>query len=80
MTLIRVAHSPDSDDAFMFYALAKGRMTPKVFSQSVSETVSTSGAIFLIGVGIVLLALGGFITFKGYGAQAPVANRRPTHE
>ncbi|HSN56477.1 MAG TPA: MqnA/MqnD/SBP family protein [Candidatus Sulfomarinibacteraceae bacterium] len=24
MTLIRVAHSPDSDDAFMFYALAKG--------------------------------------------------------
>jgi 1,4-dihydroxy-6-naphthoate synthase len=23
MTLIRVAHSPDSDDAFMFYALAK---------------------------------------------------------
>ena len=22
MTLIRVAHSPDSDDAFMFYALA----------------------------------------------------------
>jgi 1,4-dihydroxy-6-naphthoate synthase len=26
MTLIRVAHSPDSDDAFMFYALAKGLM------------------------------------------------------
>jgi 1,4-dihydroxy-6-naphthoate synthase len=24
MTTIRVAHSPDSDDAFMFYALAKG--------------------------------------------------------
>ena len=24
MALIRVAHSPDSDDAFMFYALAKG--------------------------------------------------------
>jgi len=24
MTLIRVAHSPDSDDAFMFYALAEG--------------------------------------------------------
>jgi 1,4-dihydroxy-6-naphthoate synthase len=24
MTLIRVAHSPDSDDAFMFYALANG--------------------------------------------------------
>ena len=24
MTLIRVAHSPDSDDAFMFFALAKG--------------------------------------------------------
>lgn len=24
MTLIRVAHSPDSDDAFMFYALAQG--------------------------------------------------------
>ena len=24
MTLIHVAHSPDSDDAFMFYALAKG--------------------------------------------------------
>jgi 1,4-dihydroxy-6-naphthoate synthase len=24
MTLIRIAHSPDSDDAFMFYALAKG--------------------------------------------------------
>jgi len=24
MTLIRVAHSPDSDDAFMFYALARG--------------------------------------------------------
>jgi 1,4-dihydroxy-6-naphthoate synthase len=24
MTLIRVAHSPDSDDAFMFYALASG--------------------------------------------------------
>jgi predicted solute-binding protein len=23
MTLIRVAHSPDSDDAFMFYALAR---------------------------------------------------------
>ena len=23
MTLIRVAHSPDSDDAFMFYALAE---------------------------------------------------------
>ncbi len=26
MSLIRVAHSPDSDDAFMFYALAKGKV------------------------------------------------------
>lgn len=26
MTLIRVAHSPDSDDAFMFYALARDRI------------------------------------------------------
>ena len=26
MTTIRVAHSPDSDDAFMFYALAAGRI------------------------------------------------------
>lgn len=26
MTLIRVAHSPDSDDAFMFYALAKDKL------------------------------------------------------
>lgn len=26
MTTIRVAHSPDSDDAFMFYALATGRV------------------------------------------------------
>ena len=25
-TLIRVGHSPDSDDAFMFYALAKNRI------------------------------------------------------
>ena len=24
--LIRVAHSPDSDDAFMFYALAEGKI------------------------------------------------------
>ena len=23
---IRVAHSPDSDDAFMFYALAEGKL------------------------------------------------------
>jgi 1,4-dihydroxy-6-naphthoate synthase len=27
MTLIRLAHSPDSDDAFMFYALAAGRIS-----------------------------------------------------
>ena len=26
MTTIRVAHSPDSDDAFMFYALAEGKI------------------------------------------------------
>src|ERR671914_2976660 len=26
MRTIRVAHSPDSDDAFMFYALAEGRV------------------------------------------------------
>ena len=25
-TLIRVGHSPDPDDAFMFYALAKGKI------------------------------------------------------
>ena len=25
-TTIRVAHSPDSDDAFMFYALAEGKI------------------------------------------------------
>ena len=25
-TTIRVAHSPDSDDAFMFYALAEGKV------------------------------------------------------
>src|SRR5687768_7621346 len=25
-TIIRVAHSPDSDDAFMFYALAEGKL------------------------------------------------------
>jgi 1,4-dihydroxy-6-naphthoate synthase len=24
--IIRVAHSPDSDDAFMFYALAEGKL------------------------------------------------------
>jgi len=26
MTTIHVAHSPDSDDAFMFYALASGKI------------------------------------------------------
>jgi 1,4-dihydroxy-6-naphthoate synthase len=26
MRRIRVAHSPDSDDAFMFYALAAGKL------------------------------------------------------
>ena len=26
MTTIHVAHSPDSDDAFMFYALAAGKI------------------------------------------------------
>src|SRR6202035_1802277 len=25
-TLVRIAHSPDSDDAFMFYALTQGRL------------------------------------------------------
>ncbi|HQN40217.1 MAG TPA: ABC transporter substrate-binding protein, partial [Thermoanaerobaculia bacterium] len=25
-TRIRIAHSPDSDDAFMFYALTQGRL------------------------------------------------------
>jgi hypothetical protein len=27
---IHLAHSPDSDDAFMFYALADGQITPRV--------------------------------------------------
>ncbi|HEY2933651.1 MAG TPA: MqnA/MqnD/SBP family protein [Acidobacteriota bacterium] len=29
--LIRIAHSPDSDDAFMFYALATGKMKPRLY-------------------------------------------------
>ena len=28
---IRIAHSPDSDDAFMFYGLASGRVPPDGF-------------------------------------------------
>src|SRR5512138_2947416 len=31
---IRIAHSPDSDDAFMFYALAKGKLPTGKFSFS----------------------------------------------
>ena len=29
--LIRLGHSPDPDDAFMFYALAKGLIDPGPF-------------------------------------------------
>jgi 1,4-dihydroxy-6-naphthoate synthase len=29
---IRIAHSPDSDDAFMFYALAEGKLDPEGFA------------------------------------------------
>lgn len=39
MTLIRVAHSPDSDDAFMFYALAEGLVDtgPYTFEHVLSD-------------------------------------------
>jgi hypothetical protein len=38
-----------------------------------------AGGGFFIGAGIVLLALGGFITFKGYVAEAPLrqSEKRP---
>ena len=28
--LVEIAHSPDSDDAFMFYALAKGKVSSPI--------------------------------------------------
>ena len=28
--LVDIAHSPDSDDAFMFYALAKGKVSSEI--------------------------------------------------
>lgn len=38
MTLIRVAHSPDSDDAFMFYALAEGLVdTPYAYVHELQD-------------------------------------------
>ena len=38
---IRVAHSPDSDDAFMFYALAEGRVpTPYTYVHELSDIES----------------------------------------
>ena len=38
---IQVAHSPDSDDAFMFYALAEGRVpTPYTYVHELSDIES----------------------------------------
>ncbi len=42
MTVIRVAHSPDSDDAFMFYALAAGKIdTGDLEFEHVLEDIET---------------------------------------
>jgi len=42
MTKIRVAHSPDSDDAFMFYALAKGLIdTGEIEFEHVLDDIET---------------------------------------
>ena len=40
MTLIRVAHSPDSDDAFMFFALAKGLIDTGDYVSGMSSRTS----------------------------------------
>jgi 1,4-dihydroxy-6-naphthoate synthase len=40
--LIRIAHSPDADDAFMFYALAKGKIThPRFEFEHVLSDIET---------------------------------------
>ena len=48
MTLIRVAHSPDSDDAFMFYALANGLIDTGdlVFEHMLSDIETLNKAAF----------------------------------
>jgi 1,4-dihydroxy-6-naphthoate synthase len=50
MTLIRVAHSPDSDDAFMFYALAKGLIeTGEYRFEHVLEDIETLNREAFVG-------------------------------
>ena len=46
MHTIRVAHSPDSDDAFMYYGLACGAVTPQGvrFEQALSDIESANAA------------------------------------
>ena len=41
-TVIHVAHSPDSDDAFMFYALAEGKVQTgnRVYRHELSDIES----------------------------------------
>ena len=45
----------------------KGKKLPKQFVNFVG-TATVAHAGFFTGAGIVLLALGGFLTFKGYAA------------
>jgi 1,4-dihydroxy-6-naphthoate synthase len=42
VTTIRVAHSPDSDDAFMFYALAEGLIdTGEIAFEHILDDIET---------------------------------------
>jgi predicted Na+-dependent transporter len=43
-------------------------------------TSATENAGFFTGAGIALLALGGLLTFKGYGVAADLSNRRQNNE
>ena len=43
MNVLRVGHSPDADDAFMFYALANGKVTIEGFEvEQVLEDIESS--------------------------------------
>jgi hypothetical protein len=53
-------------------------IAPQLVTFVAGSIIAHSG--FFIGAGVVLLTLGGFITFKGYVAEAPRPNRRHGHE
>ena len=70
--LIRIAHSPDPDDAFMFYGLSSGAVDPSRYQfEHILEDVQTLNDRAARGVGVEF-----YPEPKKLGGQLKYADRR----